>query len=135
VSGVDTGGEPVESSGAKSSEGGNMAGTREDAILLVELAKWGSMIGLGEASRAIFADDFDPETAEASDQAVQTHLFFNETIGTLVKNGLLDRDLVYDWLWVKGTWDKVGPAAQRAREKAGVPGLYENYEALAAGQG
>ena len=111
-----------------------MAGTRDDAMLMVELAKWGSMIGLGDASRAIFADDFDPETAEASDQAVQTHLLFNETIGTLVKNGLLDRDLVYDWLWVKGTWDKVGPAALRAREKAGVPGLYENYEALAADQ-
>jgi hypothetical protein len=133
VSGVDTVGGTVESSGAESSEGGDMAGTRDDAMLMVELAKWGSMIGLGDASRAIFADDFDPETAEASDQAVQTHLFFNETIGTLVKNGLLDRDLVYDWLWVDGVWGRIGPAALRSREKT-VPQMFENFEALAVGQ-
>ena len=111
-----------------------MSGTHDDAMLLVELAKWGAMIGLGEASRAIFADDFDPDGVEANDPSVQAHLFFNETVGTLVKNGLLDRDLVYDWLWVSGSWDRVGPAARRAREKAGVAQLFENYEALAAGQ-
>jgi hypothetical protein len=32
-----------------------MAGTREDATLIVELAKWGAMSGLPEASRTIFA--------------------------------------------------------------------------------
>jgi len=111
-----------------------MAGSHDDAVLMVELAKWGSMIGLAEASREIYADDFDPDGVEASDPAVQTHLFFNETVGTLVKNGLLNRDLVYDWLWVTGTWDRVGPAAKRAREKSGVAQLFENFEALAAGQ-
>jgi hypothetical protein len=50
-----------------------------------------------------------------------------------VKNDLLNRDLVYDWLWVAGAWERVGPAAKRAREKAGVPNLYENFEALAVG--
>jgi hypothetical protein len=59
---------------------------------------------------------------------------FFETVGTLVKNGLLNRQLVYDWLWVAGSWAKVEPIALRAREKAGVAALYENYEALAAGQ-
>ena len=51
-----------------------------------------------------------------------------------MKNGLLDRGLVYDWLWVDGTWRRLAPAAKRVREKSGVPELYENYEALAAGQ-
>jgi len=111
-----------------------MAGSHDDAVLMVELAKWGAMIGLPEASMKIYADDFDPDGVEANDPAVQTHLFFNETVGTLVKNGLLDRDLVYDWLWVTGTWDRVGPAAKRAREKAGVAQMFENFEALAAGQ-
>ena len=111
-----------------------MPGSREDASLIVELAKWGSMMGLAEASRAIFADDFDATAANASDPHMQTVLNFNETVGTLVKNGLLDRDLVYDWLWFAGSWERVGPAALRAREKAGVAQLYENYEALAAGQ-
>ena len=111
-----------------------MAGSHDDAVLMVELAKWGAMIGLAEAARVIYADDFDPDGVEVSDPAIQTHLFFNETVGTLVKNGLLDRALVYDWLWVRGTWDRVGPAAKRAREKSGVAQLYENFEALAAGQ-
>ena len=69
-----------------------MAGKREDANLIVELAKWGSMIGLPEASRTIFSDDFDQESAEALDPHVQTILVFHETVGTLVKNDLLDRD-------------------------------------------
>jgi hypothetical protein len=111
-----------------------MAGTREDATLIVELAKWGAMIGLPEASRKIFADDFDAESANALDPEVQTILVFHETLGTFVKNDLLDRDLVYDWLWVSGTWDRVGQAARAAREQAGVPELFENFEALAKGQ-
>jgi hypothetical protein len=111
-----------------------MAGTHDDAMLLVELAKWGSMIGLNDASRAVFADEFDPNAVESHDPSVQTMLMFGETIGTLVKNGLLNRDLVYDWLWVAGGWERVGPAAKRVRAKLGVPQMFENYEALAAGQ-
>jgi hypothetical protein len=111
-----------------------MAGTREDALLMVELAKWGAMIGLSEAIRKVYADDFDREAADSQDEDVQTLLFFNETIGTLVKNDLLDRALVYDWLWVRGAWDRVGAAAKRSREKEGVPEMYENFEALAQGQ-
>ena len=111
-----------------------MAGSREDAALLVELAKWGTMMRLDEASRALHADDFDADTADWRDPPVQATLVFNETLGTLVKNGLLDRDLVYDWLWVAGTWERVGPAALRAREEAGVQEMFANFEALAAGQ-
>ncbi len=111
-----------------------MAGTREDATLMVELAKWGAMIGLTEASRKIYAEDFDAEIANALDPEVQAVLTWHETIGTLVKNHLLDRDLVYDWLWVAGSWDRVGPAALKARELAGVPELFANFEELAEGQ-
>jgi hypothetical protein len=103
-------------------------------MLVVELSKLAAMSGLDEASRAIWADDFDPDTADVNDSAVQRMLYFYETVGTLVKNGLLDRDLTYDWLWAAGVWAKVGPAAERARGKTGVPQLFENFEALAAGQ-
>ena len=111
-----------------------MAGSREDAALIVELAKWGSMIGLPEASRTIFADDFDRDSADALDRHVQTVLVFHETIGTLVKNDLLDRELVLDWLWVSGAWERVSAAALEARADAGVPELWENFEALAQAQ-
>lgn len=108
---------------------------RQDGAMLVQLAQWGSTMGLEEAMQAVWADDFDPETASADDLLVSRILNWGETIGTLTKNGLIDTDLVLDWLWVSGVWARVGPAAIKARDKHGVPALYENFEALAAKQG
>ncbi len=88
------------------------------------------MIELGPSMGAIFDEDFDPETAAVGDEPVRTVLVFAETVGTLVKNGLLDRELVRDWVWVDGMWARVGPAAARARDSFGEPALYENFEAL-----
>ncbi len=55
---------------------------------------------------------------------------FGETIGALVKHGVLNRDLVLDIFWADGVWALVGPSALRARASAGDPRLYENFEAL-----
>jgi len=44
-----------------------MAGTHNDAVLVIELAKLAAMSGVPEAARAIFADDFDPNAVEAND--------------------------------------------------------------------
>lgn len=107
---------------------------RHDAALLVQLAQWGTTLGVGEALQAVFADDFDPEAANVSDEMVSRLLTFGETIGTLTKNGLIDTDLVLDWLWVSGMWSRVGSAALRNREKYGVPALFENFETLAKRQ-
>ena len=111
-----------------------MAGSHEDAMLIVELAKFGAVSGLANALGAVMAEDFDPDGVEIGDISVRTVLGFNETVATLVKHELLDRELVYDWLWLAGSWERVGPAARRARERAGVPNLYANFEALANGQ-
>lgn len=108
---------------------------RQDGAMLVQLAQWGSTMGLEEAMQAVWADDFDPQTASSDDLLVSRLLNWGETIGTLTKNGLIDTDLVLDWLWVSGVWARVGPAAIKARDKHGVPALYENFEALAAKQG
>src|SRR5215213_6846819 len=121
-------------SNADNDGGRNMAGKHEDATLIVELAKWGSMIGLPEASRTIFSDDGSRDSAEALDPHIQTVLVFHETVGTLVKNDLLDRDLVLDWLWVSGAWDRVGTAALESRAAAGESLLWENFETLAQSQ-
>jgi hypothetical protein len=110
------------------------APTRDDAHLMVQLARWGTELGLGEALPHVLADDFDPETADIGDDAgVRTILQFGESIATLTKHELLSAELVNDWLWVGGLWSRVGPAALRAREKYGEPRLYENFEALAKG--
>ncbi len=106
--------------------------TRDDAQLMIQIAQWGTSLGIQDAMPRIFADDFDPDTAEAmSDQAVRTMLTFGETIATLTKNDLLSVELVRDWLWVEGIWSRVGPAALKQRDKFGEPRLYENFEALA----
>jgi hypothetical protein len=107
---------------------------RQDAALLVQLAQWGTSMGLQAAMNTIFADDFDSESATERDEPVNTVLSFGETVGTLTKNGLIDTGLILDWLWISGAWARVGPAARKAREKYGVPELYENMEALAAQQ-
>ena len=108
---------------------------REDGALLVQLAQWGTMLKIEEALQTLFSEDFDPETASWTDPLVSRLLQFGETVGTLTKNGLFDTALALDWLWVRGIWQRVGPAAQKAREQAGEPALYENFEALAAQQG
>ena len=105
--------------------------TREDATLLVQIMQWAAISGLDEALGKIFSDDFDPETAKANDPAVRKVLNLGETVGTFVKQGLLDRDLVHDLWAMQLTWKRVGPAALKARERIGEPRMFENVEALA----
>ena len=106
--------------------------TYEDAQLMIQLAQWGTALGVEEAMPQIFSASFDPQTADAmSDPAVRKLLGFCESIGTLTKHGLLSVQLVHDWLWVDGLWERLGPAALRLRERHGEPRLYENFEALA----
>ncbi len=109
-----------------------MAADKDDAALLVQLAQWGTMMGLDGAVAAIFDDEFNSESATTDDDVhVRTVLQFGETLGTLTKHGVLDTELVADWLWVAGLWERVGPAARKDRDKFGVPQLYENMERLA----
>ena len=108
--------------------------THEDAQLLVQLAQWGTALGIEDAMPVVFADDFDPQSASVMDDpAVRKILMYGESIATLTKHGLLSVELVRDWLWVEGIWGRVGPAALRQREHFGEARLYENFEALATG--
>jgi hypothetical protein len=108
---------------------------RQDALLLVQLAQWGTSMGIEDAMLGILADDFDPETASAMDGRVARVLLWGESVGCLTKFGLLDTDLVHDWFWAEGTWERVGPAALKQREKYGSPEIWANFEALAANRG
>ncbi|MGN6472791.1 MAG: DUF4760 domain-containing protein [Mycobacteriales bacterium] len=110
-----------------------MAATREDATLMVQLLSLGAQMGFQEAMSHVMRDEFNPEQAGLDNTYVLTVLGMGETIGTFVKQGVLDRDLVTDLLWIDGMWAKVGPPALRAREHMGEKRLYENFEALAKG--
>ena len=109
------------------------APTREDATLVIQIAQWMAASGMNEQMPKLWADDFDPATADPQSEPVRLALGTFETIGTLVKHDLLSRELVHDWMWIEGIWERVGPAALRMRESAGEPRLYENFEALAKG--
>lgn len=107
------------------------APTREDATLLIQIAQWMAASGLNDQIPALWAEDFDPATADANSEPVRLALGAFETIGTLVKHDLFNRELVHDWLWVEGIWERVGPAALKMRDQTGERRLYENFEALA----
>ena len=106
--------------------------THDDAVLMVQLAQWGTTLGVEDAMSHVFAPEFDPATADAmEDSGVRKILNYGESIGTLTKHGLLSSQLVHDWLWISGMWERVGPAEKKVRAAAGEPRLYENFEALA----
>jgi len=111
-----------------------MANGTNEGMLLVELAQWHSMAGIEEANAAIFDPEFDPDTADARDEAVRKTLMWGETLGTLTKNGLISEELILDWIWVAGLWERVAEAALASREEHGQPRLFENFEALAKSQ-
>jgi hypothetical protein len=108
-----------------------MPASHEDAQLIVQLLRWNNESGGDKAMRTILAADFDPETADLDTEGVHQVLMLGETVGTFVKHNVLNRELLVDLLWIDGLWAKVGPAARRAREHAGEPRLFENFEALA----
>jgi hypothetical protein len=108
-----------------------MVATYDDAGLLVQLMRWGTEMKLDVGYNEIFSEGFDPDAPDTG-PAVRGVLFFGETVGALVKHGVLNRELLLDVFWADGIWAKVGPSALRAREMAGEPRLYENFESLAS---
>jgi hypothetical protein len=108
-----------------------MPATYDDAALAVQLARWGTELGLEDAVQAIFSDAFDPARGSLDEAPVRNMLSFGEVVGTLVKQGVFDRGLALDLWWVEGMWARLGPAAERERDRLGEPRLFENIEALA----
>jgi hypothetical protein len=56
-----------------------------------------------------------------------------ETVGTLVRNGLFNENLAYDWLAIAPVWDRVKPIAEDMRGDDS-PTLWENFEYMAERQ-
>jgi len=114
--------------------------THQDATLMVQLAQWGATVGLPEATNWLWGDQFVPDYAEfvkkhpqgseGSLRAAKICGFF-ETLGTLHKHGLINEDLLFDWMAVSAVWDKIKSYALGVRQAAGNPRLYENFEAVA----
>ena len=63
--------------------------------------------------------DFPP-TSERYRQ-IHTTLNYFETVGTLHKDGLINEQLLFDWLAVEAVWDRVKSLAIGDREQYGIP--------------
>jgi hypothetical protein len=55
-----------------------------------------------------------------------------KTIGTLWKHGLINEELLFDWLYVGGMWERLKPILVAMRETS--PQLWENFESMAEAQ-
>jgi hypothetical protein len=115
--------------------------THEDAVLVVQLAQLYAQMGGAKAAGWVWSDelpeswdDFKAKYSMASDEAgyLNTVAAFNETVATLWKHGLLNEELLSDWLAVQMTWERVRPLLVGMREDSGEARLWENFEALAA---
>lgn len=115
--------------------------TKEDAQLLVQLARLGADMNLGEANGFLWSDEFVGDYDEfkqkfpaGSDgaQRVAAIAAFYETVATLVKNNLISEELIHDWLGSNLVWSRLGKILVGQREESGEPRLWENFEALAA---
>ena len=109
-----------------------MAANQHQATVLVQLAQWGTALGLEDALPGLLSDEFDPEGANTDDPHVARVLEFGEIVGTLTKHQLLDKEVALDAWWISGVWARVAPAATKDRDRFGEPRLYENFQALAA---
>jgi hypothetical protein len=114
--------------------------TQADAQLIVSLMNGPLGLRASDGMSLLFTYDDAPTYAQfVTDhpvgskgyQDVNAVLSINETIGTFVKQGLLDRALVHDVFWIEGAWKQCERLALHFRDETGEPRIYENFEALA----
>jgi hypothetical protein len=117
--------------------------TQEDAKIVLELAKMGMQPELVDAFTWLLAqpppadnDRFKEKYPPGSPEhrwADQICSFF-ETVGVLWKHGLINEELLFDWIWVGGPWERIKGYALGLRKEFDNPRLYELFEALAAAE-
>lgn len=114
---------------------------KEDAQLVVQLAQLGAQMVHPRARGWIWSDEFvsDPDEfrekyppGTVESDYVNGVATWYETIGTLWKHGLLDEQLLFDWLYVTGMWERLKPILVAMRSN--TPQLWENFEAMAEAQ-
>jgi hypothetical protein len=115
--------------------------THEDAQLVVQLAQLGTQMVHPQARGWIWSDEFvsDPQDfwetyppGTVQFDYVSGVAAWYETVATLWKHGLLEERLLFDWLYVTGIWERLGPILLEMRKS--TPQLWENFEALAKAQ-
>lgn len=105
----------------------------EDAMLMMQLMRWGEESGAMAASMEMMMQRAGGQEPTADDATILKILMLGETIGTFTKQGVLDTDLVNDLMATGWMWSIVRESALAQRAQSGEPRLWENFEALATG--
>lgn len=114
--------------------------THQDAMVLLQIGQLGAAQGIPAAMNWIFSDAFIPDYDDfikkfprGSDHfgQVRRAATYHETIGTLWKHKLINEDLLFDWLWVDGVWNRLKGFVVGQRKHSGNPAIGENFEAMA----
>jgi hypothetical protein len=114
--------------------------TYQDATLVIQLSQLAATSGTQDAVNWLWSDEFIPDYTEfakkyppGSEGCLKANkvLGYFETLGTLYKHGLLNEDLLFDWVAVSMVWDKIKDIALGMRQETGEPRLHENFEAMA----
>ncbi|MBK5305315.1 MAG: hypothetical protein JJD92_01360 [Frankiaceae bacterium] len=119
--------------------------TESDAQLMVQLAQLSTGMNVDRGQALLYKhhqdggltyEQFESTYPIGSEDsiAIINVMKWHETVGTLVKQGLLDRGLILDWLWVSGAWDMCKALALHHRAETQSDSMWENFEALAASQ-
>lgn len=115
----------------------------EDALLLIELARWSTEAGMPDAIAFLLSEDFSPAFqafrtryplgSKGHDQFLTICRYY-ETVGVLWKHGLLYEPLLFDWLAISVVWDRVQDIVAGHREERSNAYLWRNFEAAAVAQ-
>ena len=117
--------------------------SHQDALIMLQCAQWNALTGVQEAMNWMYSDEFELDYAKFKDKfppgsegyaRANKICGWYETIGTLSKHGLFNEELLFDWLYIRGSWERIKGFALGVREEVGNPHIYENFEALANAQ-
>jgi hypothetical protein len=108
---------------------------RDDGAMLVLLAQWSTLMGLRledlQALRVGRAGTIPvPRAGIEPEQALAVCEYF-DAIGVLHSHGLVNEDLLFDWMRVSHIWDGVKEYVVAQRQTRAAPQLWAHFEALA----
>ena len=116
---------------------------RDDAATLIHLAHLHATLQVSAGLDVLWRDDFPSDSytidawfAPGTDgrRGLEGVLVWFQTVGTLVKHGLLDPELCRDWARADLAWARIAPLAAADRARTGDETMWANFQRLAAAQ-
>jgi hypothetical protein len=114
--------------------------TREDALLILQAQLQLVLSNTPSALSFTSSPEFDPDYKKfVHDHPPGTEAFatamkiatYYEGLGTMWKHGLINEDLLFDWMAVHMVWERMKNFVLGGRADSGEPRLGENFEAMA----